>query len=53
LRHSLKDEDLLCLSETGSGKTLSFVLPILNYIMNNHKGEKVPYGLALIIGPTR
>jgi superfamily II DNA/RNA helicase len=32
LRHALKDEDLLCLSETGSGKTLSFVLPILNYI---------------------
>jgi superfamily II DNA/RNA helicase len=30
------------------------VLPILNYIKNTFQpGEKIPYGLALIIGPTR
>jgi len=28
------DSDLLCLSETGSGKTLSFILPIINKLMN-------------------
>lgn len=51
--HCLKEGDLLCLSETGSGKTLSFVLPILNYIRKTYKDQKIPYGLALIIAPTR
>lgn len=37
LEHCLKDQDLLCLSETGSGKTLSFVLPIVNYLVGLSK----------------
>jgi ATP-dependent RNA helicase DDX47/RRP3 len=49
----LKGGDLLCLSETGSGKTLSFVLPILDFIRKTYKHEKIPYGVALIIAPTR
>jgi len=53
LIHGLKEGDLLCLSETGSGKTLSFVLPILNYIRINYKNAKIPCGVALIIAPTR
>ena len=56
LAHSLNQGDMLCLSETGSGKTLSFILPILNFILTNYpkKGSiKVPEGLALILAPTR
>ena len=49
----LKEGDLLCLSETGSGKTLSFVLPILNFIRKTYRDQKIPYGVALIIAPTR
>lgn len=53
-RQSLKEGDLLCLSETGSGKTLSFVVPILNHILCQYRDSpKIPYGLALIIAPTR
>jgi superfamily II DNA/RNA helicase len=49
----LKDQDLLCLSETGSGKTLSFVLPIVNHIVNQYRNKIAPAGLALILAPTR
>ena len=44
---------MLCLSETGSGKTLSFILPIIHYILENYKEGNVPPRLALIIAPTR
>ena len=55
LKKSLVDGDMLCLSETGSGKTLSFILPIIQFIQENYvnKGLKVPEGLSLIIAPTR
>lgn len=35
LPHSLLHKDMLCLSETGSGKTLSFVIPIVNALIKN------------------
>jgi len=54
LVYSLQDNDMLCLSETGSGKTLSFVLPIVNYLCENYaEGLKSPDGIALILAPTR
>lgn len=52
----LKERDLIGIAETGSGKTASFVIPMLSYISrlprmddsNKHLG---PY--ALILAPTR
>ncbi|CAO1616756.1 unnamed protein product [Parajaminaea phylloscopi] len=52
----LKERDLIGIAETGSGKTASFVIPMLSYISrlprmdesNKHMG---PY--ALILAPTR
>lgn len=52
----LKERDLIGIAETGSGKTASFVIPVLSYISrlprldesNKHMG---PY--ALILAPTR
>jgi ATP-dependent RNA helicase DDX23/PRP28 len=52
----LKERDLIGIAETGSGKTASFVIPMLSYISrlprldetNRHLG---PY--ALILAPTR
>ncbi|PWN25700.1 P-loop containing nucleoside triphosphate hydrolase protein [Jaminaea rosea] len=52
----LKERDLIGIAETGSGKTASFVIPMLSYITrlprmdesNKHLG---PY--ALILAPTR
>ncbi|KAL0238847.1 hypothetical protein PCE1_004538 [Barthelona sp. PCE] len=38
-------------SPTGSGKTLSFVLPVLNRILGASLSEKSPY--TLIVAPTR
>ena len=37
LEHSLKPGDMACLSETGSGKTLSFLLPIINQLLKEYK----------------
>lgn len=51
LEYSLKEGDLLCLSETGSGKTLSFLVPILNQFLKHP--ETLKPGVALIIVPTR
>jgi superfamily II DNA/RNA helicase len=43
---------MLCLSETGSGKTLSFLLPIINSMHKLEPSELLP-GYALIMCPTR
>ena len=40
LQHSLSDGDMACLSETGSGKTLSFLLPIVNKLVKSFDGEE-------------
>lgn len=48
---ALEGEDILGLAKTGTGKTATFVLPILEKISNKNKGGK---GVrALIIAPTR
>lgn len=43
----LEGRDLLCMSETGSGKTVSFALPIINQL-KGHGGARV-----LVVAPTR
>lgn len=41
-------------AETGSGKTAAFVLPIINFIMNNGEQSDSRYApTALILAPTR
>lgn len=48
LPYSLKGRDIIGLAETGSGKTLSFVLPMVQSLLK----EKRPY-FGLILSPTR
>ena len=48
LPYSLKGKDIIALAETGSGKTLSFALPILQSLLNGPQ-----YYYALILAPTR
>ena len=46
---------MLCLSETGSGKTLSFLLPIIQTLSSQYDlspSSPTP-GQALIMAPTR
>jgi len=45
----LKGRDLLGLAQTGTGKTAAFALPILQHLMNGHRGKP----RALILAPTR
>lgn len=46
---------MLCLSETGSGKTLSFLLPIIQTLACQYEvSQSLPApGQALIMAPTR
>ena len=44
---ALKGGDIIGIANTGTGKTVAFLLPLLNKLLNN-RGEK-----ALIIAPTR
>lgn len=56
LPSSLQGKDMLCLSETGSGKTLSFVLPIVNALVKLQQegiSRKETQSFALILSPTR
>lgn len=46
--HVLAGRDLLGLANTGSGKTASFLLPLINNIKKNPQ-----YSMALIVAPTR
>lgn len=48
LPYTLEKRDIIALAETGSGKTLSFALPIIQSLIDNPK----PY-YALILAPTR
>ena len=45
---ALKGRDLLVQAQTGTGKTLAFLLPVLQRIKKDMAGEQ-----ALIIAPTR
>ena len=48
--HILKSRDVQAIAPTGSGKTASFVLPILNNLLKNEDEYKLK---ALIIAPTK
>nr|VZH97530.1 unnamed protein product [Spirometra erinaceieuropaei] len=49
LSHALKGKDVIGTSETGSGKTAAFLLPILQCWLSAGR----PTGYALILAPTR
>lgn len=49
----IKGRDLLGIAKTGSGKTASFVLPILNQILTNPSEEKNRTPKVLVLVPTR
>lgn len=49
---SLKGKDVLGAAQTGSGKTLSFLVPILEMLYRRKWGQSDGLG-ALIISPTR
>ncbi|XP_069943644.1 probable ATP-dependent RNA helicase vasa-like isoform X1 [Cherax quadricarinatus] len=53
----MNGRDLMACAQTGSGKTAAFLLPVINYVLENnikrreHNGCAQPIGLVL--GPTR
>jgi ATP-dependent RNA helicase DDX5/DBP2 len=46
-------KNLVGVAETGSGKTLSFILPALNHIHNQNPGRTNQGPIVLILAPTR
>lgn len=59
---ALRHRDIVGIAETGSGKTLSYLIPILSYLLNiedeymrlEHKQEQnLNKTLALVLAPTR
>jgi len=48
LEHVLSGTDIFALAETGSGKTGSFAIPIINNILKNDMK-----GLYIVLSPTR
>mmetsp|Transcript_21406 Transcript_21406/g.38005 ORF Transcript_21406/g.38005 Transcript_21406/m.38005 type:complete len:511 (+) Transcript_21406:385-1917(+) len=49
----LKGRDLICLAKTGSGKTLSYFLPLLNLGKFGIKNNNKIHASSVIIAPTR
>lgn len=49
----LNGEDVLAIAQTGTGKTASFVIPILNQIHNQLEKNEEHYVRALVMVPTR
>lgn len=49
----LKGSDVLAGAQTGTGKTASFTLPLLQRLMLNHKNQKSHTIRALVLAPTR
>ena len=47
---ALKGKDIIGSAKTGSGKSLAFLVPTVQYILNNPKNEGIQ---ALVITPTR
>lgn len=45
----LNGDDLIACAQTGTGKTASYLLPVLNHISNTHKHQTT----ALVLAPTR
>jgi len=51
--HLLNGKDLMCIAQTGTGKTAAFVLPILQKISEQRKAALPGVPRALVIAPTR
>jgi superfamily II DNA/RNA helicase len=51
--HVLQGKDLLGIAQTGTGKTASFALPILQRLMENTRAPHPKSTRALILSPTR
>ncbi len=49
----LDNEDIIAMAQTGSGKTASYVLPILEFLSNNRDEAKKAKIKVLILTPTR
>jgi superfamily II DNA/RNA helicase len=49
----LGGKDILGLAQTGTGKTVAFVLPILQHLLKTHRTELSAAPSALIMAPTR
>src|SRR5690554_946274 len=49
----LNGEDVLAIAQTGTGKTASFVIPILNQINDQLEKKEEHFVRALILVPTR
>lgn len=50
---AISGKDLLGIAKTGSGKTASFVLPILNQLLKDYAGEPSRQPKVLVLTPTR
>ncbi|MFK8009730.1 MAG: DEAD/DEAH box helicase [Saprospiraceae bacterium] len=50
---AIEGRDLLGIAKTGSGKTASFVLPILNQLLTSVEGERNRQPKVLVLTPTR
>jgi len=50
---ALDGKDVLGIAKTGSGKTASFVLPILNHLLKDKKSDRTRQPKALVLVPTR
>lgn len=53
LEHILDGKDLLGIAQTGTGKTATFSLPILQKFLENEKEYKSLHPRAVILAPTR
>lgn len=49
----LDGRDVIGVAETGSGKTMAFAVPCINYITNLPKSKKTKGAKAVIVSPTR
>jgi ATP-dependent RNA helicase RhlE len=51
--HLLEGHDLLGIAQTGTGKTASFSLPMIQHLMTNRRRAHPFHTRALILAPTR
>lgn len=50
---ALSGKDLIAIAQTGSGKTVAYLLPLITHIMDQREVEKDEGPIAIIVAPTR